>query len=55
MNNDRVDSYKYVLLSNVSNLFTVEEKQKLNAKWKLLKEFSNGQVYIKLFQNPEKQ
>lgn len=53
MNNDLADSYKYVLLSNISNLFTVDEKQKLGSKWKLLKEFSSGQVYIKLFQNPE--
>ncbi len=44
--------FKFILFSNVSNQFTVDEKKKLNSNWILMKEFSGGQVYLRLFKNP---
>lgn len=48
-----VKEFKYVLLSNVSNQFTLAEKTELS-RWNLFKEYKHGQVYLKLFKNPEK-
>ena len=53
MKKDSLEKYNYVLLSNVSNQFTVDERKKLNSDWVLVKEFSGGQVYLKLFKNPK--
>jgi hypothetical protein len=50
--NDSLQNYNYVLLSNVSNQFTVSEKEKLNSKWSIVKELSSGEVYLRLFKNP---
>ena len=43
--------FQYLLLSNVSNEFTVQEKETVNNEWKLEKEFHSGLVYLKLFKN----
>lgn len=45
--------FKYILLSNISNNFTVEEKQELRSEWTLVKELKRGQVYLQLLKNPE--
>ena len=50
MNTD--ENYKYVLLSNISNQFTVEEKKRLNENWLPVHELQQGQLYLKLFKNP---
>lgn len=55
MQTDFIEKYNYVLLSNVSNEFTVSEKEKLNSTWILIKELSKGQVYLRLFKNPNAQ
>lgn len=47
-----LQNFRYVLLSNISNEFTLHEKEAINSKWKLAKEFRRGQVYLKLFKNP---
>lgn len=47
-----IENFQYILLSNMSNQFTVKEKNTLNAKWVLIKKFSRGQVYLRLFKNP---
>lgn len=49
MGDDSPGQYKYVLLSNVSNQFTMNERKKLNSNWILIKEFSRGEVYLRLF------
>jgi len=51
--NDTLEKYHYVLLSNVSNLFSVNEKKELNLNWVCIKEFSSGLVYLRLFKNPK--
>ena len=48
-----LQKFNYVLLSNVSNKFTVNEKEQLKTKWILLQEFDSGQIYLQLFKNPE--
>lgn len=53
MKSDSLEQYKYILLSDVSNKFTVNEKKELNSNWILIKELSSGQVYIRLFKNPK--
>lgn len=47
-----IQKFPYILLSNVSNDFTVSEKKILNNKWQLQKEMHSGLVYLKLFRNP---
>jgi len=54
MKNNSVKEYNYVLLSNISNQFTLAEKETLNNEWELIKECELGQVYLKLFKNPDK-
>lgn len=40
--------FKYVLFSNVSNQFTIREKETLMKEWELEKELHSGLVYVKL-------
>ncbi|MFH1004698.1 MAG: hypothetical protein V1781_04270 [Bacteroidota bacterium] len=47
-----IEEFRFVLLSNVSNLFTVREKEKLKKDWILLSEYRNGEIFIQLFKNP---
>ncbi len=49
--NDSLGKFQFILFSNVSNLFTAQEKNKLK-EWKLVKEYDSGQIFLKLFQNP---
>ena len=55
MQEDYLEKFNYVLLSNVSNQFSVAEKEKINSSWILLKELSRGEVYLRLFKNPNPQ
>jgi hypothetical protein len=50
-----LERFRYVLLSNISNQFTLTEKKKLDNNWILVKEYKSGQVYLKLYQNPDLQ
>ena len=52
MLSDSLGKFNYVLFSNLSNQFTVAEKAKLNSTWILWKELSQGEVYLRLFKNP---
>jgi hypothetical protein len=49
---NKPEDFKYVLLSNISNQFTRNEKEALQKNWKLIKEFKRGQVYAKIFERP---
>ena len=46
------DHFTYVLLSNISNQFTVKEKEMLNSSWITVNELRSGQVYLTLLKNP---
>lgn len=45
---------RYVLYSNVFNGFTDREIQDLREKWILRKEFQKGQVFVRLYEKPDK-
>jgi len=53
ISNASINQFKYILLSNISNQFTVSERKILNQKWMPVYELHKGQVYLKLFQNPD--
>ncbi len=46
--------FPYVIQSNVCNDFTPSELDTLRSGWPLVREFASGQVYIRLYRNPEK-
>jgi hypothetical protein len=49
--NDSLEKFQYVLFSNVSNIFTVQEKNRLN-EWKTVQEYNSGQISLKLMKKP---
>ncbi len=47
-----LSSNKYVFYSNVFNEWTVDELAELHTNWEVVKEFSNWNIYVKLYKNP---
>lgn len=54
LDNLPMDKARYVVHTNVSNMFSVEEMKTLQTEWKLLKEWQKGLVYIRLYRNPRR-
>lgn len=45
--------FRYIVHSNICNAFKPEQIEMLSKKWILLKQFQSGQVYIRLYENPD--
>ena len=48
-----LSSNKYVFYSNVFNEWTVDELAELHQNWEVEREFSNWNIYVKLYKNPK--
>ncbi len=52
IDNETLDKFDYIVLSNISNLFTDEERAELEANWLLVKEFTKWPVYFRVYKKP---
>ncbi|MBK5284531.1 MAG: hypothetical protein JJE25_03950, partial [Bacteroidia bacterium] len=53
ISNSSLNQFRYILLSNISNQFTVQERKILNQNWLPVYVLHKGQVYLKLLKNPD--
>ena len=53
LNHADPQGFTYILDSNISNAFRLDTRAQLRKNWILLKEYRSGQVYLKLYKNPE--